>query len=130
MSQSQNSGRRAARVTVDSMVLVRSVSTDRVFRTRDLSVTGAFIFTKFTSHPGGGNAFEVGQTVELQLTGSLDGRPVSVRCTGEIARAVEPGTNEASAFPTGLGGRITSCDPANRDQLERLLAQRAEATTN
>ena len=126
MSQAQNSGRSAERVALDSMVLVRSVSTDRVFRTRDLSTTGCFIFTKVT----GGVAFEIGQAVELQLTGTIDGRAVSVRCSGEIARSVEPGTSEAQKFPTGLGVRITSCDPANRDQLERLLAQRAGARTN
>jgi hypothetical protein len=121
MSQPQDSGRRAKRVSVDSMVLVRSVTTDRVFRTRDLSETGAFIFTKVTA----GNSFEVGQAVELQLTGTIDGRAVAVRCGAEIVRAVAPGTTEERAFPTGLGVRITSCDPANRALLDRLLAQRA-----
>ena len=121
MSQPQNSGRSAERVALNSMVLVRTESTDRVFRTRDLSATGCFIFTKVT----GGAPFEIGEAVELQLTGTIDGSPVSLRCSGEIARTVEPGTSEAETFPTGLGVRITACDPANLDQLQRLLAQRA-----
>ncbi len=118
MSHPTSSGRTAERVSIDSMVLVRSVAADRVFRTRDVSTTGCFIFTKVTN----GAPFEVGQAVELQLTGSLDGRGVSIRCQGAIARAVEPGSAEAQAFPTGLGVRITSCDAADRVQLERLLA--------
>lgn len=113
-----SSGRNAERVTLDAMVLVRSVVTDRVFRTRDVSATGCFIFTKVTT----GAPFEVGQAVELQLTGNLDGRNVAIRCQGEIARAVEPGTAEADAFPTGLGVRITSCAASDRAQLERLVA--------
>ena len=109
---------RAKRVSLSSMVLVRTLSMDRVFRARDVSSTGCFLFTKITA----GTDLDVGAPVQLQLSGVVGGVAVAVRCTGVIARHATPGTVEHDEFPTGVGVRITACDPANSELLEQLLA--------
>jgi hypothetical protein len=92
------SPRRAERVSVDAFVKVRSDGHELVFRTRDVSEHGVFLYTKVTrAYP-----FRVGSTLGLELFGYDQ----TVRCTAVVVRIVEPGSAEAEHFATGFGVRI------------------------
>src|SRR5829696_5748462 len=91
------SGERAAeRVRVDAFVKVHGADgQELVFRTRDLSEHGLFLYTKVArAYP-----FKVGSTLQLDLY-DYDQQ---VKCRVVVVRGVEQGTAEADTFPTGLG---------------------------
>jgi hypothetical protein len=111
--------RTAERVRVDAFVKVHGTDgQELVFRTRDLSAHGLFLYTRVARvYP-----FKVGQALELELYDHDE----CVRCKVVVARVVEPGSPESASYPTGFGVRIVSCaEPARRaldDMIRRIKA--------
>src|SRR5512138_351180 len=90
--------RAAERVRVDALVKIAGVGQELVFRTRDLSEHGLFLYTPVASaYP-----LRVGSSLELELIADEH----EVRCKVVVVRVVQPGTTEAATFPTGFGVRI------------------------
>jgi len=86
-----------------------------VFRTRDLSEHGLFLYTRVArAYP-----FKVGSTLELELY-DFDQH---VRCKVVVARVVEPGSAEGDTFPTGFGVRILDLDEASRTALNAMIGR-------
>lgn len=112
--------RSAERVRVDAFVKVHGADgQELVFRTRDLSEHGLFLYTKVArSYP-----FKVGSTLALELYDYDE----QVTCKVVIVRVVEPGSSESATFPTGFGVRIVECDAAARLRLASLI-QRIKTT--
>ncbi len=112
--------RSAERVRVDAFVKVHGADgQELVFRTRNLSEHGLFLYTKVArSYP-----FKVGSTLALELYDYDE----QVTCKVVIVRVVEPGSSESATFPTGFGVRIVECDAAARLRLASLI-QRIKTT--
>jgi len=97
--------RGAERVRVDAFVIVRQTDgQELVFRTRDLSEQGLFLYTKVARiYP-----FVVGSTLELEIY-DVDQHAT---CKVVVVRVVEAGSVESETFPTGFGVRILDGDRA------------------
>ena len=108
--------RSAERVRVDAFVKVQGLDgQELVFRTRDLSEHGVFLYTKVArAYP-----FKIGSTLALELFG----HDSTITCTGVIVRVVEPGSPESASYPTGFGVRITEASEDARATLRALLAE-------
>ncbi|HUH02210.1 MAG TPA: PilZ domain-containing protein [Kofleriaceae bacterium] len=105
------------RVKVDAFVKVSGADREFVFRTRDLSKNGLFLYTKVAHiYP-----FKVGSTLTLELYDYDE----FVACKVVVVRVVEPGSAESDRYPTGFGVRIVDMDPANRERLETLIGRLA-----
>ena len=103
--------RGAERVAVDAFVKVHGADgQELVFRTRDLSEHGLFLYTKVArAYP-----FKVGSTLLLELY-DFDQH---VTCKVVVVRVVEPGSAESERFPTGFGVRIVDA-PSPRAVADR-----------
>jgi hypothetical protein len=108
--------RSAERVRVDAFVKVHGVDgQELVFRTRDLSTHGLFLYTRVArAYP-----FKVGSTLALELY-DYD-RAVAVKVV--VVRVVDPGSEESSQYPTGFGVRIIECSDADRATLAAMIDQ-------
>jgi hypothetical protein len=108
--------RGAERVRVDAFVKVHGAAgQELVFRTRDLSAQGLFLYTKVARlYP-----FKVGSTLALELY-DFDQH---VACKVVVVRVVDPGSAENDTFPTGFGVRIVECDEASRRALDEMIAR-------
>jgi hypothetical protein len=106
--------RAAERVRVDAFVKVHGADgQELVFRTRDLSAQGLFLYTKVArSYP-----FKVGSTLQLELY-DYDQQ---VACKVVVVRVVDPGSPENAHFPTGFGVRIVECDEPSRRALAAMI---------
>ena len=107
--------RDAERVKVEAFVKVSGDGGDHeyVFRTRDLSVNGLFLYTRVAHiYP-----FRIGSTLQLELYDYDQ----FVTCKAVVVRVVEHGSPEADKYPTGFGLRVVEIDADNRDRLHRLL---------
>jgi len=106
--------RSAERVRVDAFVKVHGADgQELVFRTRDLSEHGLFLYTKVArAYP-----FKVGSTLQLELYGFAD----AVACKVVVVRVVDEGSTEASTYPTGFGVRIVECDDDDRIRLDHMI---------
>jgi c-di-GMP-binding flagellar brake protein YcgR len=112
---SRSHERSAERVRVDAFVKVHGEGgfQDLVFRTRDLSSTGLFLYTKVArAYP-----FKVGSTLSLDLYD----HDHQVSCTCVVVRVVEPGSAESVGYPTGFGLRITDCSDDDRAALASMI---------
>lgn len=105
--------RAAKRVKVDAFVKISGGEREFVFRTRDLSKSGLFLYTRV----GHIYPFKVGSTLTLELY-DYD-RFVS--CKVVVVRVVEAGSAEADRYPTGFGVRIIDIDDSNKAVLQRIL---------
>jgi len=106
-------GRRSTRVTVDAFVRVTGGDGEFVFRTRDLSVGGLFLYTKVAhTYP-----FRTGSTLQLELYDYDE----FVACEVVVARIVQPGSAEAESYPTGFGVRISHIDETSRTRLLAMI---------
>jgi hypothetical protein len=108
--------RSAERVQVEAFVIVRGERGEElVFRTRDLSEHGLFLYTKVArSYP-----FKVGSTLQAEIYDFDDSFTIKV----VVARIVEDGTPESQSYPTGFGVRIVELDDATRQKLVDLIAR-------
>ncbi len=107
------------RVKLDAFVKVSGKS-DReyVFRTRDLSAKGLFLYTKVTHiYP-----IEVGSELSLELY-DFDH---AIECTVVVARVVEPSSDESEDFPTGFGVTIARISAEDSTRLEALIGRLQE----
>ncbi|MCE9573803.1 MAG: PilZ domain-containing protein [Deltaproteobacteria bacterium] len=115
MSGGDSNARDQERVKVEAFVKVSNTDGDHeyVFRTRDLSISGLFLYTRVAHiYP-----FKVGSTLALEL---YDYDEFLV-CTVVVVRVVESGSAEADRYPTGFGVRITQCDDINRGRLQTMI---------
>ena len=99
---------------VDAFVKVHGADgQELVFRTRDLSETGLFLYTKVARmYP-----FKVGSTLALDLYDYDE----QVSCKVVVVRIVEPGSPESETFPTGFGVRIVDCSEQARAALNAMI---------
>lgn len=101
------------RVQVDAFVRAASGGHELVFRTRDLSRSGLFLYTKVAhSYP-----FRPGSRLHIELFDYDQ----SIALDVVVARVVEPGSPEADSFPTGFGVRILDTDAPTQARLEALI---------
>jgi len=111
--------REAPRVSVEAFVKISGADREFVLRTRDLSESGLFLYTKVAHiYP-----FRVGSTLNLELY-DFD---CAVTCTVVVVRVVEPGSKEADDYPTGFGVKITEITPEARQQLRTMIEQGSQA---
>src|SRR5436189_3097925 len=113
--------RQHPRVTVDAFVRVLGGQREFVFRTRDLSQGGLFLFTRV----GHLYPFQEGTALHIELYDydqAVDFRAV-------VVRIVSNGSPEGERFPAGFGIKIVEIDEGNRKRLDELIAraQRGEA---
>ncbi len=108
--------RAAERVRVDALVkMAGTEGQELVFRTRDLSEHGLFLYTPVVSaYP-----LRVGSSLDLELIADEH----EVQCKVVVVRVVEPGSAEAATFPTGFGVRIVELSDAGRAQIRALIEQ-------
>ena len=84
-----------------------------VFRTRDLSEHGLFLFTRVArAYP-----FKVGSTLALELYDYDQ----TVTCKVVVVRVVEPGSPESESHPTGFGVRIVDLGEPSRAALAAMI---------
>lgn len=101
------------RVELDAFVKAAAGDTELVFRVRDLSRSGLFLYTRVAhSYP-----FRAGTTLQIELF-DFD-QTILLRVV--VARVVEPGSAAAETSPTGFGVRIVDADDATRTRLEALI---------
>jgi hypothetical protein len=107
--------RSAERVKVEAFVKVSGGDREYVFRTRDLSRNGLFLYTKVAHiYP-----FKVGSTLTLELY-DYD---KFVTCDVVVVRVVEPGSAEAEQYPSGFGVRIVGMDDDSRQRLHDMIGR-------
>jgi PilZ domain len=113
--------RQHPRVTVDAFVRIMGGEREYVFRTRDLSEGGLFLYTRV----GHLYPFFVGAALQIELYDYDQ----SVEFRAVVVRIVESGSSEAERFPSGFGVRIVEIDEQNKVRLGELItrAQRGEA---
>ncbi len=105
--------RSAERVKVEAFVKVTGGDKEYVFRTRDLSKTGVFLYTRVAHiYP-----FKVGSTLTLELYDYDQ----FVTAKVVVVRVVEPNSAEADRYPTGFGVRIVDIAEGDRDRLAVML---------
>ncbi len=103
------------RVTVDAFVRIMGGEREYVFRTRDLSEGGLFLYTRV----GHLYPFFVGAALQIELY-DFD---QAVEFRAVVVRIVEPGSPEAERFPAGFGVRIVEIDEQNRRRLGELIVR-------
>ena len=105
--------RRDERVKVDAFVKISGADREFVFRTRDLSKNGLFLYTKVSHiYP-----FKVGSTLTLELY-DYDR---FLKCKVVVVRVVQPGSAESDRYPTGFGVRIINMDDTDRGILGQII---------
>jgi hypothetical protein len=115
MASGEGADRQHPRVAVDAFVRILGDDSEYVFRTRDLSDGGLFLYTRVSRlYP-----FKVGQALDVELY-DFD-RTVEFRAV--VVRIVEPGAPEADRFPAGFGIKIIQLDDANKRRLVELIAR-------
>lgn len=120
MAGGTENARSAERVKVEAFVKVSSADHQEfVFRTRDLSVGGLFLYTRVAHiYP-----FKIGSTLLLDLYDYDE----SVTCKVVVVRVVESGSAESDRYPTGFGVKIVDLDDANRARLAAMLDRAKQA---
>jgi hypothetical protein len=107
--------RDAERVKVEAFVKVSGVAGDQefVFRTRDLSTSGLFLYTRVSHiYP-----FKIGSTLQLELYDYDE----FVSCKVVVVRVVESGSAESDRFPTGFGVRIIEISDESKGHLRAMM---------
>jgi hypothetical protein len=110
--------RAAPRVKVEAFVKVSGGDKEFVFRTRDLSKTGVFLYTRVAHiYP-----FKIGSTLTLELYDYDE----FVRAKVVVVRVVEPNSAEADKYPTGFGVRIIEITDGDRQKLMAMLSSASD----
>ena len=119
MDQDKLDLREAERLKIDAFVKVQGAESEFVFRTRDLSANGLFLYTKVHHiYP-----FKVGSTLKLELY-DYD---TFVTCEAVVVRIVEPSSGESEQYPAGFGVRISSIDDEQKQRLEQVMKRIQES---
>lgn len=106
------------RVKVEAFVKVSGGDREFVFRTRDLSKNGVFLYTRVAHiYP-----FKVGSTLTLELYDYDE----FVTAKAVVVRVVEPNSAEADKYPTGFGCRIIDMDDGDREKLIQMMKHAAD----
>lgn len=103
------------RVAVDAFVRVVGESREYVFRTRDLSEGGLFLFTRV----GHLYPFYVGSELSVELY-DFD---QAVTFKAKVVRIVERESDEAERYPLGFAVQIEGIDDKNRVKLASVIAR-------
>src|SRR5215831_15849583 len=103
------------RVSIDAFVRVGAGGREYVFRTRDVSASGLFLFTRV----GHIYPFKVGDTLRVELYDYDQ----FVALKAVVVRVVREATSEAERYPLGFGVRISDIAPDDRKRLEGMLAR-------
>lgn len=110
--------RKNARVAVDAFVKVIGTDGEFVFRTRDLSEGGLFLYTKVAhTYP-----FRVGSTLTLELYDYDE----YVSCEVLVVRVVQPSSAEAGQLSPGFGVRIAKITEFDRAKLRAMIGRVGE----
>ena len=106
--------RDAERVKVEAFVKVSGAGDQEfVFRTRDLSTSGLFLYTRVSHiYP-----FKIGSTLQLELYDYDE----FVSCKVVVVRVVESGSAESDRFPTGFGVRIIEISDESKGHLRAMM---------
>jgi hypothetical protein len=106
--------RDAERVKVEAFVKITGAGDQEfVFRTRDLSTSGVFLYTRVAHiYP-----FKIGSTLQLELYDYDE----FVSCKVVVVRVVEPGSPESDRYPTGFGVRIIEISDESRGHLQAMM---------
>ena len=110
---SESDKRQHARVAIDAFVKVSGGEREYVFRTRDVSQGGLFLYTRI----GHLYPFKVGNV----LTVELYDYDHFVAARGVIVRVVRDGTPEAERYPLGFGLRFVEISTEDREALLGML---------
>ncbi len=105
--------RQHARVNIDAFVKVSGGDRQYVFRTRDVSAGGLFLYTRVAHiYP-----FHIGSVLQVELY-DYD-RFVNAKAV--VVRLVSDGTPEAERFPLGFGLRFIELAPEDRQTLAEMI---------
>src|SRR5438132_932355 len=96
-SGDDSAGAGATCAPIGAFVKVASEDREYVFRTRDVSMTGFFLFTRV----GHIYPFKIGSTLRVELYDYDQ----FVECKAVIVRVVREGTPESEKYPLGFGLR-------------------------
>jgi c-di-GMP-binding flagellar brake protein YcgR len=105
--------RQHARVTIDAFVKIEGGERAYVFRTRDISQGGLFLYTRV----GHIYPFKVGNVVTVELY-DYDR---FARSKAVVVRVVRDGTPEAERFPLGFGLRFIEVSTEDRAVLDAMI---------
>jgi hypothetical protein len=113
---SETRERAAERVRVDAFVKVHNADgQELVFRTRDLSEHGLFLYTRVArAYP-----FKVGSTLSLELYDYDQ----TVVCKVVVVRIVEPNSAESESAPSGFAVRIVDLEEPSRAALVSMITR-------
>ena len=111
---SENRERAAERVRVDAFVKVHGADgQELVFRTRDLSEHGLFLYTRVAR----AYSFKIGSTLALELYDYDQ----TVTSKVVVVRVVEPNSAESEIAPSGFAVRIVDLDEPSRTALKTMI---------
>jgi len=105
--------RQHARVSIDAFVRVEGADRTYVFRTRDVSLGGLFLYTRV----GHIYPFKVGNVVTVELY-DYDR---FARSRAVVVRIVREGTPEAERYPLGFGLRFLEMGADDKAVLETMI---------
>ena len=105
--------RQHARVTIDAFVRIAGADRSYVFRTRDVSQGGLFLYTRV----GHLYPFKVGHVLSIELY-DYD-RFIVAKAV--VVRIVRDQTTEAERFPLGFGVRFVEMSPEDRQALHAMI---------
>jgi hypothetical protein len=105
--------REQPRVSIDAFVKIATEDREYVFRTRDVSMTGFFLFTRV----GHIYPFKIGATLRVELYDYDQ----FVECKAVIVRVVREGTPESEKYPLGFGLRIVDINAEAKLRLDGML---------
>ena len=105
--------REQPRVSIDAFVKIASEDREYVFRTRDVSMTGFFLFTRV----GHIYPFKIGATLRVELYDYDQ----FVECKAVIVRVVREGSPESEKYPLGFGLRIVDISAEAKTRLDGML---------
>lgn len=107
--------RKTVRHGVEAFVKVRGRSHEYVFRTRDLSSSGLFLYTKAVrKYP-----FAVGDELECELYDYNQ----HIVCRVQVVRIVQPDSEEADVYPCGFGVKIVGIKELSNKKLRTLISK-------
>ncbi len=113
LAMSSADKRQHARVTIDAFVKIEGGERAFVFRTRDISQGGLFLYTRV----GHIYPFKVGNVVNVELY-DYDR---FARARAVVVRVVRDGSPEAERFPLGFGLRFIDIQPDDRAVLTDMI---------